>query len=134
VHLFKPKWSRQLVAAAVGSMVLLGGLTWAAISMAQAGAPPKATPVQRPVAAQPVAKAPMLMAPVEITAPELVEDELAPLTPVVKAKAPAVKRPRAARTTAAVRTDLAQDPQPEQFEFLEQNVEKPTEELKRPTF
>jgi eukaryotic-like serine/threonine-protein kinase len=137
-HLFRPKLSKQLMAVAFGALVLLGGLTWTAISLAQADVPPPARPVQRPVAQAPVVKAepaPVKAEPAELSAPvEYFEDELAPLTPQARAKAPPAKKVKVARTAAA-RTDVAKDPQPEQFEFLkEEPAAAPAEELKRPSF
>lgn len=137
--LFRPKWSKGLVAAAVGSVVLLAGLTWAAISLARADVPPAPAPMQRPVevaqpAAAPEPPAPAVEPAPALTAPELVEDDLAPL-PVMKARPAAPARKARPARAAPARSDLAKDPQPEQFDFLEEkSPEAPAAELKRPTF
>lgn len=133
-RLFGTRWSKPLFAAALACVALLAGLTWAAISLARSEPPPAPAPVQKPAQAvlAPAPIPPAVVAP--ISAPELLdEDVLAPLTPVAKAARPAAKRSRPTRTAA--RTDLAKDPQPEQFEFLEEKPAAPAgEELKRPSF
>lgn len=132
--LFKPTWSKPLIAAVAASVLLLAGLTWTAISLAKADAPPPAVPVQRPVAVRPVVKVePVVVAPAPVDPKvQADDDELMPLTPVA-ARERAARKPRPAAKTVA-RTDVAKDPQPEQFEFLDDKAEKPAEELKRPTF
>jgi hypothetical protein len=133
--LFRPKWSKALIAAIACSVVLLGGLTWMAVTLAQADAPPAAVPVQRPLAVRPVVKAEPVAAPVAPAVDPVTQaddDALMPLTPVA-ARERAARKPKPAPKSVA-RPDVAKDPQPEQFEFLEDKAAAPAEELKRPTF
>jgi serine/threonine protein kinase len=133
--MFRPRLSKPLMAAAAGLVVLLGGLTWAAISLAKAEAPPPPQPLVRPAVVAPVA-APVAAQTDAVSAPEpMVDDDLAPLDPNAKPKTAARKAKAPGKTVA--RSDVAKDPQPEQFEFL--NDEKAAaapvqEELKRPSF
>jgi hypothetical protein len=132
--MFRPRLSKPLMALAAGVLVLLGGLTWGAISLAQADAPPAPKPIQHPVTAAAAKPAPAPAAEPVVTAPVMIEDELAPLDPNARPAARVARKaaPKASTKTVA-RSDVAKDPQPEQFEFLEEKA-PPKEELKRPTF